>query len=121
MVGRNIFIPLLSLIIMNIVYIGKEVEYKTLEIALIKAAEDIGLGSKVIDNFSTNYQLGSVKEEKKYDFTQINLIYKLPSAMKVCILDKKPTESFCVWTRFPFGFASQRKVKQYLEAVSKYL
>lgn len=101
--------------------IGKTVNYKALETALIKAAEEMGWKAQVQDEFRKNYRLGSVQETQDYDGTQVFLTGRLFSAMQVRVHDKEPRDYFYVWTGFPHGFASNRRVKEYLSAVSRNL
>jgi hypothetical protein len=106
------------------VRIGKQVEYKTLETALVKAAEEVGWKAQVKDEFERNYhyQLGSVQETLDYSCTMINLRGRVFPAMKVYISNKNSfPNSFFVWQGFPFGVASQKKIQEYLNAVSRNL
>mgnify|MGYP001603837773 FL=1 len=105
----------------NRVNIGKTVNYETLEVALIKAAEEVGWKARVQDKFDRNYGLGSVQETQDYSHTMVHLRGKLFPAMKVYILNKNPSDSFFLWTGLPIGFASKRRVKEYLSAVSRNL
>ena len=73
------------------------------------------------DKFKKDYRLGSVKEVEVYDGTRVYLRGRMFPTMEVCIYNKKPTDMFWVHTGLPFGFASNRKVKEYLIAVSKHL
>ncbi len=106
---------------MSRVKIGKTVEYKALEVALIKAAEEMGWKAKVKDEYHKEYELGSVKKTQKYSSTTVNLKGKIFSAMKIIMYGKEPTSDFHVWAGFPFGSASEKKVQQYLSAVSENL
>ena len=107
---------------MSDVDIGKKVDYKTLETALIKAAEEIGWKARVEDKFKKNYRLGSVQEVQNYEFTQVFLSGKLLPAMRVIISKNvAPINRFSVWAGIPYGFAPERKVQEYLSAVSKNL
>ena len=106
---------------MSKVNIGKVVDYKTLETALVKAAEEMGWKAQVQDKFNKNYRLGSVEEIQDYDVTQVTLKGRLFTAMQVRVYGKGSNNSFFVWTGLPFGYASERKVKQYLDAVSRHL
>ena len=105
----------------NKVRIGKQVDYKTLETALVKAAEEVGWKAKVKDEFNRNYKLGSVQETQDYSHTMVNLRGKVFSAVKVYIPDKNPSNSFFVWQGFPYGIASEKRVQEYLSAVSRNL
>ncbi len=100
------------------VSIGKTVDYKTLETALLKAAKDIGLKAYVKDKFNKSYKLGSVKEVQEYNSTNLFLKGKLFNVMQVSIYGKKPTDYFFVEEK---GFASEKRVQEYLSAVSQYL
>lgn len=103
--------------------IGKKVDYKTLETALIKAAEEVGWRASAEDKFEKGYRLGSVEEIQKYSGTRIRLKGKYFAAAQIT-LNKEwiwPTDRFPIWTGFPFGFASEGRIKDYLEAVSRNL
>ena len=102
---------------MTKVNIGKTVNYETLETALVKAAKDVGWKAQVKDEFEKIYKLGSVKEVQVYDATNFFLRGKLFNAMQVRIYGKKPTDYFFV----RMGFASEKRVQEYLNAVSQYL
>ena len=103
------------------VRIGKRVDYKTLETALVKAAEEVGWKAQVKDEFDRNYNLGSVQETQDYHHTMVNLKGRVFPAMKVYIPDKNSSDSFFVWQGFPYGMASEKRVQEYLSAVSRNL
>jgi len=102
----------------NRVDIGKRVDYKTLETALIKAAEEVGWKARVQDRFKRNYRLGSVQETQDYCHTTVHLRGMLFPAIQVMIYSKKPTDCFYIWAGIPFGIASERRIQEYLSAVS---
>ena len=105
--------------------IGKMVDYKTLENALLKAAGEVGWKAKVRDQLEKDYRLGSVEDVESYSYTLVELrcgIGGLFRAMQVYIRDKDlPTDTFHVWTGIPHGWASEEKVRKYLDAVSRNL
>lgn len=116
--------------------IGKTVEYQTLETALVKAANEVGLKAEVEDNFDVSYRLGSGKENRTYSGTSIDLIRELrlraggiplpfikreSRAMFVRVRHKNPTDTFTVFVGGQLGDASDEEVQKYLGAVSKYL
>ncbi len=101
--------------------IGKQVDYKTLETALVKAAEEVGWKARVEDEFDRNYNLGSVQETQDYSYTMVHLRGRVFPAMKVYIHDKNSSDSFSVWRGFPHGIASEKRVQKYLSAVSRNL
>lgn len=101
---------------MDTVNLGKKVDYRSLEYALLKAAKDVGLKAKLKDKYSITYNLGSVKALREYDHTEVELKGKLFLAMRIYIY-KVPTDRFYVAPLF----ASERKIKQYLDAVSRNL
>lgn len=105
----------------NVVRIGRTVDYKKLETALIRAAEEVGWKASVKDEFERNYKLGSVHETHDYHHTMVHLRGRVFSAMKVFILNKNPTDTFFVWQGLPWGLASNSKVQEYLSAVSRNL
>jgi hypothetical protein len=99
----------------------KRVTGKTLEQACIKAAEEMGYKAKPVDEFSKRYSLGSIQEHMDYDGTNIRIGNLFP-ALQVSGIEKgKEQNRFFVWTGFPFGIASNKKVQEYLSTVSKYL
>jgi len=100
------------------VRIGKTVPYKTLETALVKAAKEIGWKIKIKDEFEKKYELGSVKEVFDYLRTEVHLRGRVFPAMELSIY-KKPSNYFFALTNR--GFASDKKVKEYLNAVSRNL
>ncbi len=106
---------------MSKVSIGKTVDYKTLETAIVKAAEEVGWKARFEDQFNKNYKLGSVEEVQDYDATQVFLKGRLFNAMQIRIYGKGPTDSFYVWTSYSHGVASERRVQEYLSAVSRNL
>lgn len=106
--------------------IGRFVSYETLERALNQAAEEMGWKARVEDQHRRSYQLGSVKEVSVYRDTTVFLrrgwfpVMGFP-VMEVGIYDKKSTDRFTVWTGLPAGIVSEKKVQEYLRAVSNYL
>jgi len=103
------------------VRIGKTVDYKTLEKALVDAAEEVGWKVKLRDEFRRDYKLGSVKEVKSYESTCFLLRGKLLPAMRAYVYGKFPIDTFYIWMGFPCGFTSKKKIEQYLDNVSKNL
>ncbi|MBM3233475.1 hypothetical protein FJZ19_00090 [Candidatus Pacearchaeota archaeon] len=105
------------------VEIGKRISGEALERILLDAAKDIGLNASSEDVYDTQFVLGSVREEKVYKRTKIQLRGRVLPLIEISEIKKKDTRSwFAVSTGVefpPFGFASQRTVKKYLEAVSK--
>ena len=106
---------------MSKVEIGKTVDYPTLEKALIKAAEEVGLRATVKDKFEKGYKLGSLEETSTYSHTLISIGGILFPAMTLYLGDKNSRDCFIVWSGFPHGFASTGRVREYLNAVSKNL
>jgi hypothetical protein len=106
---------------MSKVSIGKTVDYKTLERALINAAEEVGWKARFQDQFYKSYKLGSVEQVQDYNATQVFLKGRLFNAMQIRIYGKRPTNSFHLWAGFPFGIASERRIQGYLSAVSRNL
>ena len=101
--------------------IGRKVDYKTLETALVKAAEEVGWKAQIEDTFNRSYKLDPFQETKDYDGTMVHLRGRVFSAIKVRIPDKNPSNMFFVWQGSPNGWASERKVQEYLGAVSRNL
>lgn len=102
---------------MSQVNIGKTVDYKTLGTALIKAAEEVGWKINIKDKFEKSYKLGSVKEFNDYFYTMANLKGRFFSAAGITIYSKESVGTFYInrWN------ASEKKVKKYLDAVSRNL
>ena len=101
--------------------IGRFVPYHELEKALVASAKEMGWKAKVEDNFRKEYDLQSNREIKIYEGTDICFRGRLFLAMQISLLDKEPTDGFFVYEGFPFGYASERKVNEYLSAVSRNL
>ena len=73
------------------------------------------------DEFDEDYRLGSVEEIRVYSATDISLSGRLLPAMQVRVYTKDPTNYFYVRSGFSFGWASNKKVRAYLDAVSRNL
>lgn len=104
------------------VEIGKSVTPSRLELALRKAATQVGLGSSFPEEkYRKFYVLGSVKEEQEYEETKIKLrggvLYRVQLEVSYNIshglLDKFYISSGL------FGGISQERVQKYLDAVSR--
>ena len=54
----------------NRVKIGKDVDFRNLETALMKAAEEIGWKVEVEDEFKEDYELSGSKSVKEYQYRQ---------------------------------------------------
>ena len=98
--------------------IGKKVDYKTLETALIRAAEEVGWKAGVQDEFEKGYRLGSVEETQDYMSTIVYLRGRLFPAMQVRMHNKNLSDGFFIRTGFPFGVASEKRIRKYLNVVS---
>ena len=106
----------------NRVKIGKDVDFRNLETALMKAAEEIGWKVEVEDEFKEDYELSGSKSVKEYQYTIVKLKKGLFPQMKLLITDKnRPINSFSIWQGLPFGVASQKSIKNYLDTVSRYI
>ncbi len=99
----------------------KKVIGETLEQACIKAAEEMGYKAKPTDEFRKRYSLGSIQEHRDYRGTDIRVGNLFPALRVVGIEKGKEQDRFFVWTEWPFGLASDKRVKAYLSMVSKYL
>ena len=99
----------------------KTVTGEALEQACIKAAEEMGYRARPVDDFERRYSLGSVQEHKDYNQTNIRIGNLLPALQVIGIRKGEEQNRFFIWTGWPDGFASDKKVQQYLSAVSKYL
>lgn len=103
---------------MTKVEIGRKVDPKDLEAAVIKAAAEMGWKATAEDEFTKEYRLVSVQEVQTYWGRNIRLKRILPQA-NVTIYGPEPTDKFYIDTLF--AWASEQQVKRYLEAVSKHL
>ena len=100
----------------------KIVTGETLELACIKAAEEMGYRAKPVDEFRKRYSYsGSIREHCEYDETNIRIGNLFPALQVRGIRKGKEQDRFFVWTGWPHGIASNRRIKQYLSVVSKYL
>ena len=102
------------------VNINKTIPQEDLEEILIKAAGDMKLKARVTQKYTTEYELGSVKEVKK----PFSRIIHIKSILPFAEIDVGPLYSprFRISTLpFSSGFcvATKRKVEKYLQAVSK--
>ncbi len=67
------------------------------------------------------YSLGSIREHTDYFRTNMVVGNFFPALYIQGIRKGKEQDSFDIHAGFPFGFASEKKVKEYLSTVSKYL
>src|SRR3989344_4160613 len=106
---------------MQIVELPKKVTGENLEQACIKAAGELGYKTKVKDEFTKTYRLGSLHERDDYAGTHIVIKGLLFSALQVHGIKKgSEQDRFYVFTGFPFGFAPKERVEGYLSLISKY-
>ncbi len=89
--------------------------------ACLNSAKDIGCKAKPKDDFWKEYRLGSLHEESRYHETNIMVGNFLPALHVRGIKKGEEQDWFYLWTGFPLGFASKRRIEQYLTAVSKNL
>ena len=99
--------------------LGKNIQYNDLESAIIKAAKEVGLKTKIKHRYSKGYRLGSVKEVQTYINTKIMLRGMLFPAMEIIMYGKEVRNYFDLSLGFGYGFASKRKVRKFLEALSE--
>ena len=106
------------------VELGKQVKFSDLEDALLVAADEMNWEADVKHEFEKRFELGSVREVERYRATQVRLkggFLPVPQ-MHVSIYNRDHPASFTIYSGFPYGgFASNQKVRQYLEAVSRHL
>jgi len=105
------------------VYLRRKLDSDTLERALTKSAEDVGLKIKIKEDFNKNYELNPVEEIKKYNGTDIKLKRGLIPMMNI-FFDRGViiyNHYFLVKTGFYDGFARKKTVKKYLQALSENL
>ncbi|MDO8460217.1 MAG: hypothetical protein Q7S74_03855 [Nanoarchaeota archaeon] len=99
----------------------KMVTGETLEQACVKAAEDMGYKARPKDEFSIRYSLGSIHQHNDYDETNIRIGNLIPALQVRGIEKGKDQNRFFIWTGWPHGLASNKRVQEYLSAISKYL
>ena len=99
----------------------KSVRGETLEQACIKAARELGYRTQSIDEVHKRYSLGSIQEHRDYEQTNMKIGNLLPAFQVRGILKGKQQDRFYVYTGFPHGFASDKRVQEYLSRITKYL
>lgn len=110
---------------MTRVDLRETVDYETLETALIKAAEEMGWRAKVKDYYDETYRLGSVEEVPEHTRTdtrtEVTLTGRITGRIfpvaELKIYGKERIIHFFINAKH----ASEGKVEQYLEAVSREL
>ena len=104
------------------VNLGRAVPYEKLEKALVSAAKDVGWDAKVEHRYEREFDLGSVSERETYSRTIIYLKGRFFPAAQVWLNRECGVRElvFIEWG-FPFGMASERRIKRYLSAVSREL
>lgn len=103
------------------VELGKKVNYSDLEKALLNAALDLGWKAEIKQEFDRKFVLGSVKEVDEYSRTLVRVRSRLLPQLRISLYDRDTPSSFSLYNGFPYGFASDKKAKEYLEAVSMHL
>ena len=104
-----------------IVDLPKRVTGEALERACVNAAESMGYKARPKDEFTTRYSLGSIHRHDDYDNTNIRIGNLIPALQVRGIRKGKEQDRFFVWTGWPHGVASDKKVQEYLSTVSQYL
>ncbi len=103
-------------------FIGKEVNYKTLERVLIESAKKVDLKAKVNHRFDIKHKFNLFrKTQETYNYTMVNLKKGLFPFMSVYVPNKNSSNWFSVWNGFPYGIASKEEVEKYSEVVLKNL
>ena len=98
----------------KLIDLGREVEYRDLEQALTKAAEEVGWKLKIKDRF----------DEKKKEYVRTDVILRgfLRKKMEVSIFSKGLVSYFYVYFGDTMnGNAFKSQVNEYLGIVSEYL
>ena len=93
---------------MTKVTIGKVVDFDSLEVALHKAALELGLKTTVNHKRGKIYRLGSILEDG-YRFTEVMImseLFNLPQ-MRIIIGDSLAIDHFHVYTGIMKGIASK--------------
>lgn len=102
------------------VHLGQEVSVGVLEKILSDAAIDIGWKAKIKDSYRTDYRLGSLHQEEKYRWTDVNLQGSfLPLGQVTFDKDKPTNKEISLYYGFGHGFATRKEIERYLLAVSK--
>ena len=99
----------------------KRVTGEALEQACMKAARNMGYKAKSVDEFRTRYSLGSVHRHNDYAGTNVRIGNLIPAFHVRGIEKGKEQDRFFIWTGFPSGFASNKRVQEYLSTFSRYL
>ena len=101
----------------------KNVNYESLETAIIKGAKDLGYSVEIKDIYNTNFKLGSIKEMEEYLITKITLTAYSTSKKLEISVDKDKDYGFGMnsFRVYADKSVSNYEIKKYLETVSKYL
>lgn len=100
---------------------------KTLEKFLIEVAKEMGLSATSMDVYRTEYELGSVREVKKYVRTEVKIRGKILPLMTLFFSGLNYREGrssdivhICTGVySSTYGFASKSLVEKYLSRVSE--
>lgn len=107
------------------VKLGKRIDQEQLEDILIKAGKDMGWRVKPIDDYQTNFKLGSVSEEKVVTGRHLNFRGAIFPIMKIYLRDvfgDTPRDRITLYTEPAYGVTLlKREVKKFLEHLSKYV
>ncbi len=104
----------------RVVNLGKLVSGEKLERILVEAAADVGLRAASVDQFKTEYTLGSVHKNLVYGGTEIRLRGRfLPVAQVLNVKRGSTDDKFYMTFGLPFSFSSEETIEKYLAAVSK--
>lgn len=103
------------------VKLPRKISGEVLERVCIKAAEEMGYRARSLDEFNKGYSLDPIQESSDYMETSIRIGNLFPALQVRCIKKGEYQDGFFIWTGFPHGVASDKKVQDYLSAVSKHL
>lgn len=90
-----------------------------LEEILIGAAQEVGWKAVVADHFSKIYRLGSVHEEKRYSWTNLNLWGTFLPMAQITFDKRTSTAEVDLYSGFGTGFATEKELRKYLIALSQ--
>ena len=102
------------------VNLGQEIPVGVLEKILLDAASEVGWKASVKDSYSTEYRLGSLHREEKYQWTDVKLRGSFLPLAEIDFNKNRPTnDDINLYYGFGYGFSTKKEIERYLLAVSK--
>lgn len=102
------------------VHLGQAVPTGILEKILSDAAIDVGWKAKVEDFYHIDYRLGSLHQERTYEWTEVKLKGSfLPLGQVTFRKDRSTNNDLGLSYGFGSGFATTTEIERYLLAISK--